>query len=72
MELLTWVEAIGGEVGHIRQQGELWQPGHLKCQLLVSWQLETLKAWLENHPGIHGRLVLRLLHQARKACPVVG
>ena len=30
MELLTWVEAIGGEVGHIRQQGELWQPGHLQ------------------------------------------
>ena len=83
MELLTGVEAVRREVGHIWQQCKLWQTchlgdvdggqffsceknnskHHLKSKVFVARQLKVLKARLQNNPGVHGALVLGLLHQ---------
>ena len=57
---VTWVRLMVGNFFHVKQNNS---KHHLKSKVFVARQLKVLEAWLQNNPGVHGALVLRLLHQ---------
>ena len=53
---VTWVRLMVGKLFYNVRY-------HLKSKVFVARQLKVLEARLQNNPGVHGALVLRLLHQ---------